>query len=103
MCRIKQETGKWPRIRYQDDSEGSIQQEEIVTTSRRGMPKAKVQWVDTNDESEDEEDEDEESWRDKRWAAAVIDDAKWAGSISANVNHDEFIVFDSGSDEQCLP
>ena len=99
VCRIKQETGKWPRIRYQDDSEGSIQQEEIVTTSRRGMPKAKVQWADTNDESEDEEDEDEESWRDKRWAAAVIDDAKWAGSISANVNHDEFIMFDSGSDE----
>lgn len=112
VIRIKNEAGKWPRIKYQDDPQDVAQ---VVAASRRGMPSSSAYreapsssrhreaWADAHDDADFTRDSEEEDDQDS-WVSAVCKDPGTMMGSSNAIIHNRFILYDSGSDEHvCAP
>ena len=108
------ESNKWPRWSYEEETEGrssSSRSREVVTTSWRG-PQDKETWADVQEDAEDDEEHEETEDRtevkeeeadygcDKTWIGAIsLVNSSVEKSKTSSAIHDQFIMYDSGSDE----
>ena len=112
VWQARRDTGKWPRIKYQDENPGGASASsggvtEVVTTSRRGLPKAtssRKSWADEQEEEEAYEEVEEEEEDKESWVSAITREVSSVESNCAAITHSQYIMYDSGSDEHvCKP